>query len=102
VRRLDYIVHDRHKLAYLNIIEKANCAYCSYGNGVIAYASEIISRTEQYWCPVRHASRILNAHQRYTGFIPYGDAEGYQQGLQGKRDELRGLPSPFMEDKNRR
>lgn len=33
VRRADYLVFDREELPYLNIIEKFNCFYCSYGNG---------------------------------------------------------------------
>ena len=37
VRRSNFLVFDRHHLAYLNILEKLNCAYCSYGNGLIAY-----------------------------------------------------------------
>ena len=37
VRHSDYIVFDRQYLNYLNLIEKINCAYCSYFNGVIAY-----------------------------------------------------------------
>ena len=89
VRRLAYLVNDRHKLEYLNTIERANCAYCGYANGVVAYAGEILSVTEQYWCPVRHAHRVLSAHKRYPEFFSYGDAQGYQQGLQGKRGELR-------------
>src|ERR1700736_1404782 len=40
VRRRDYLVFDRHHLAYLNILEKVNCAYCSYANGAIAFARE--------------------------------------------------------------
>ena len=36
VRRADYLVFDREALPYLNIIEKFNCLYCSYGNGVAA------------------------------------------------------------------
>ena len=63
-RRRDFIVFDRHHLAYLNLIEKINCAYCSYGNGLIAYVGEIAGRTEQYWCPIKHASRILGSHSR--------------------------------------
>jgi hypothetical protein len=47
VRRRDYLVFDRHHLAYLNALEKLNCAYCSYANGLIAYVREIASRTEQ-------------------------------------------------------
>lgn len=55
VRRADYVVIDRHRLPYLNLIEKLNCLYCSYANGVIAYTREVASRTEQYWCPIKHA-----------------------------------------------
>jgi hypothetical protein len=31
---------DRHRLGYLNVIEKANCVYCSYANGVVAYVRD--------------------------------------------------------------
>ena len=78
VRRQDYIVLDRHHLAYLNGLEKLNCAYCSYGNGLIAYVGEIASRTESYWCPIKHARRMSGAHNRYHEFVEYGDAAGYQ------------------------
>jgi hypothetical protein len=88
VPRRDYLVNDRHRLAYLNTIEKVNCTYCGYGNGVIAYAREIVSRTEQYWCPIRQAHRVHGAHERYPQFFDYGDAEAYQTGLEGKRREL--------------
>ena len=89
VRRRDYLVNDRHKLAYLNTIEKVNCTYCGYGNGVTAYAREIISRTEQYWCPIRHANRLPEPHVRYVQFFAFGDAQGYQQGASDKRQALR-------------
>src|SRR4029079_2678571 len=62
VRRSGYIVIDRHHLGYLNGIEKLNCMYCSYANGVFGYVREIAGRTEQYWCPIRHAKRIRNPH----------------------------------------
>ena len=51
VRRSDYIDLDRHSLSYLNFIEKVNCVYCSYFNGLIAYVQEIAARTEQFWLP---------------------------------------------------
>lgn len=88
VSRRDYLVNDRHRLAYLNIIEKVNCTYCGYGNGVIAYAREIISRTEQYWCPIRQAHHVPGAHERYPRFFAYGDAEAYFEGMAAKRQEL--------------
>lgn len=92
VRRYDYMVNDRHKLAYLNTIEKVNCSYCGYGSGVISYAREIISRTEQYWCPIRHANRVPDPHARYVQFFAFGDAQGYQKGAPDKRLALREEP----------
>ncbi len=81
VKRSDYIVFDREDLPYLNAIEKFNCFYCSYGNGVAAYTREVAARTEQYWCPIKHARRIRAAHERYPKFFDYGDAEAFRQGL---------------------
>ncbi|GAB4394714.1 MAG: hypothetical protein Tsb0032_22420 [Kiloniellaceae bacterium] len=87
--RADYVVIDRHRLAYLNGIEKLNCAYCGYANGVIAYAREAASRSEQYWCPIKHALRVRTPHQRYRRFVDYGDAEGFRERLDALRDEVR-------------
>jgi hypothetical protein len=81
VRRRDYFVFDRHHLAYLNALEKLNCAYCSYANGLIAYVREIAGRTEQYWCPIKHARRVVGAHPHYARFEDYGDADGYREWL---------------------
>ena len=81
VRRRDYLVFDRHHLAYLNIIEKVNCAYCSYANGAIAFAREVAARTEVYWCPIKHARRVLGPHPHYQGFADFGDAEGFREKL---------------------
>ena len=88
VRRAEYLVFDRADLPYLNFIEKLNCGYCSYGNGLAAYFREVASRTEQYWCPIKHARRIRAAHERYPVFFEYGDAESYRQGLMRYRKEL--------------
>jgi len=91
VRRADYVALDRHRLGYLNAIEKLNCLYCGYANGVLAYVREIASRTEQYWCPIKHAKLIRSAHRRYAGFLEYGDAKGYKAWLrdfQNKDDDL--------------
>ena len=81
VKREDYFVIDRHHLGYLNILEKVNCVYCGYGNAVAAYGKEIIARTEQYWCPIKHASRVKDPHTRYFNYFEYGDAEGYRDNL---------------------
>lgn len=86
VRRRDYLVFDRHHLAYLNALEKFNCAYCSYANGLISYVREIASLTEQYWCPIKHARRLIGAHAHYATFEDYGDAEGYRRRLEDWRE----------------
>ena len=88
VKRSDYFVFDRAHLAYLNLLEKINCAYCSYGNGLMAYAREIVARTEQYWCPIKHARKVMAAHPYYTGFVDFGDAESYKQELERLRTQL--------------
>lgn len=88
VKRNDYILVDRHRLAYLNIIEKINCLYCSYFGGLMGYVTEIAARTEQYWCPIRHASRVKSIHSRYQRFFEYGDSGNYRQGIESLRKEL--------------
>ena len=89
VTRADYIVIDRHRLEYLNALQKLNCVYCGYVNGLIAYAREIASRTEQYWCPIKHARRVLDTHPRYARFVDYGDAEELPLKVHDLREQLR-------------
>jgi len=78
VRRRDYLVFDRQYLAYLNGLEKLNCACCSYVGGVIAFVREVAARTEQYWCPIKHARKVLAAHGHYREFLEFGDADAYR------------------------
>ncbi|MBK1635198.1 hypothetical protein [Rhodovulum adriaticum] len=92
VRRADHVVIDRHQLAYLNGLQKLNCVYCGYANGVIAWAREVASRTEQYWCPIKHARRVADPHTRYGRFVDFGDAEGFQQAQPTLREDLREGP----------
>jgi hypothetical protein len=89
VKRREFMVFDRADLPYLNAIEAFNCFYCSYGNGVVAYAREVAARTEQYWCPIKHARRVRDAHARYPAFFEHGDAETFRAGLQRLREQLR-------------
>jgi len=89
VRRGDYIIFDRHKLAYLNTLEKFNCVYCSYGNGMIAYVQEIASRTEAYWCPIKHAQKTKTFMPRYARFSDYGSAETYREDFDRNREAAR-------------
>lgn len=89
VKRRQYFVYDRNQLHYLNIVQKINCYYCAYGNGLMAYASEIIARTEQYFCPIKHAKKRLGAHPRYFEFSEFGDAEHFKTDLTKLRKQLR-------------
>ena len=88
VKRRDYLVLDRGDLPYLNILEKLNCAYCGYANGLMAYGREVAARTEQFFCPIKHARRVIASHDRYRGFFEYGDAESYRHGLERLRKAL--------------
>ena len=82
VSRADYFVYDRQQLEYLNFIEKFHCTYCAYANGLIAYVSEIVGRTEEYFCPIKHARKILGSHAHYARFLEYGDAADYEARLE--------------------
>jgi hypothetical protein len=85
VKRGDYIVFDRHELGFLNFIERFHCEYCAYGTGLIAYATEIVARTELYFCPIKHARKVLGVHAHYRAFIPYGDSADYHARLEAYR-----------------
>ncbi len=87
-KRSEYLVFDREDLPYLNIIEKFNCFYCSYANGLAGFFREIAARTEQYWCPIKHARKIKAAHDRYPKFFEYGDAESFCKGLERLRNDM--------------
>lgn len=88
VRRRTFFALDRHRLGYLNGIEKANCLYCSYVTGLVDYVREVAGRTEQYWCPIRHATRVP-ARRRQRAFVPYGDGAAFREMLPSLRDRLK-------------
>ena len=85
IKRSDYMHFDHQYLGYLNPIEKLNCLYCSYFNGLMLYGSAIAGRTELYFCPIKHAKKVVSQHMYYDQFLSYGDEEEYQK----KLDELR-------------
>jgi hypothetical protein len=88
VKRADYFIFDRGQLKYLNLVERINCVYCSYGNGLFAYAREISGRTEQHWCPIKHARRLRAIHSRYGHFLDYGNAGEYRQKIDTVRNDF--------------
>ena len=95
VCRSEHLVFDRAGLPYLNLIEKFNCLYCSYANGVASFAHEVAARTEQYWCPIKHARRVVGAHGHYPAFFAHGDGEAFRLGQERLRAQLAkaGVPA---------
>jgi len=82
INRKEYIKIDRHKLSYLNWLEKINCMYCGYVNGTLAYAAAIAARTEKYWCPIRHESDgAFKDPSHHSVFAKFGDEKGYRDDL---------------------
>lgn len=97
VKRKEYVSLDRHRLEYLNWMEKLNCEYCAYGNGVFAWATEVAARTEQYWCPIKHALRMKSIHSRYRFFFDYGDAEHYRREIEKVRRSFEDIQENAVE-----
>ena len=103
VPRRRYFALDRHKLAYLNALEKLNCTFCSYANGVIAYVREVAARTELYWCPIKHGRRMPAPHGRYALFAEYGDPKAFRTGLQALKHQMpRKRPAGALRAQGRR
>lgn len=79
VKRSDYIIFDRKHLSYLNFMQKINCLYCSYVNGLFQFAVEIAGRTEKYWCPIKSAQRKKWEHSWEQFFADYGNPEEFKK-----------------------
>lgn len=93
VTRSNYIIVDRHHLGYLNIIEKLNCIYCGYADGLLAYTRQILSRTEMYWCPIKHARKVLDPHRRYAKFSDFGDGDDFEAHAATMREQVAAVPN---------
>jgi hypothetical protein len=50
---------------------------------------EVASRTEVYWCPTKHARRVLGPHPHYQDFADFGDAEAYSEKLAQMKDGVK-------------
>ncbi|MBI2426959.1 MAG: hypothetical protein HYV34_03855 [Candidatus Kerfeldbacteria bacterium] len=81
VKRSEYIKIDRQKLGYLDWMQKLNCAYCGYANGLIMYAQRIAGDTERYWCPIKHKNdpKHFHAPPHHRAFAEYGDADEFHE-----------------------
>jgi hypothetical protein len=74
VPRGDYIVMDRSKLNGLGWLQKLNCVYCEYANGLVNWARAVAGQTEIYSCAIKHATPAKGQdHQKefyeYSEFI---------------------------------
>jgi hypothetical protein len=90
VRRSRYVIVDRQHLAYLNSIEKLNCVYCGYANGVIAYVRR--SPAGPNSIGVRFGMRSGSAaRMRHTTahFVDYRYPAAYRRMLIPCRHELQ-------------
>lgn len=86
VSRSRYIRADRHKLPYLSVVNKINCVYCGYANGLLPYAAEIAARTEHYWCGIKNqegGDYVPPAH--HGDFLPYGDEKAFREYVSKKK-----------------
>lgn len=79
VKRKDYIIYDREFLSHLNRMQKLNCLYCTYSNGLLAYSVEIAGRTERYWCPIKHSKKMEWEHKYVQDFAEFWDAKLFQE-----------------------
>lgn len=80
VKREKYIRIDRHKLSYLNLLQKFHCAYCGYANGLFHYALVIAGLTEHYWCGIQHHQGngfVAPAHHK--DFVKYDDENDFNR-----------------------
>lgn len=66
ISRKQYFQFDRGDLPKLNWIEKINCQYCGYANGLAAYFVAIAGETEAYWCAIKHQQRKSLETQSHT------------------------------------
>jgi hypothetical protein len=57
--------------------------------GAIAFVRQVASRTEVYWCPIKHARRVLGPHPHYQGFADFGDAEAYSEKLAQMKEGVK-------------
>lgn len=58
-----------------------------------AYVAEIAGRTEQHWCPIKHARELVAPHSRYERFLPYGNAAEYRSQIEKVRNAFKDLSS---------
>ena len=80
IDRSKYIKMDRQKLQYLNILDKINCMYCGYVNGMLHYAVDIGAATEKYWCGIKHNDdKNFKSPKYHEDFLSYNNEEEFNK-----------------------
>jgi hypothetical protein len=67
-------------------METTRTSAASTGKGAMHH--EWTYPAQQYFCPIKHARKIIGTHARYTQFLDYGDAADLQEKLDKCRDAL--------------
>ena len=53
-----------------------------------------MARTEEYFCPIKHARKVLASHSRYKRFLAFGDADEYEIKLEKFRAAMEEKSPP--------
>ena len=72
IKRSDFVMFDRWDLTKLSLLEKINCVYCEYANGVIAWAKAVVNQTELYSCAIKHERKGKGQEHQAT-FYEYSE-----------------------------
>lgn len=92
IEYVDYKQHfifKRYKLNKLTLLQKINCIYCEYGNGLASYIKSIIGKTEVYWCPIKNGRNKNFTHEYYNKFIDVDNVENFEFHRENMRNEVQ-------------
>lgn len=62
IQKNTFVVMERWDLSKLTFMQKINCVYCEYVNGILAFAKAVGNQTEVYSCAIRH-NHALKGHE---------------------------------------
>ena len=83
-----HFVFNRHSLLQLSLLQKINCIYCEYGNGLASYIKEIIGRTEAYWCPIKNGKNTKYTHKNYKFFMDKNEVKEFEKVRENIRNKI--------------
>ncbi len=71
----DYVKFDRWDLKKLNHIQKMNCVYCEYANGVVSWGKAVAHQTEIYSCAIKHRHLVRGQLEENEKYFKYSEFE---------------------------